>query len=554
MKIFTYNISENVIEDTYAYRGEVEKLLADDLDAAAFRSVRVPFGIYEQRESDTYMVRVRGASGLFLSDQVRAVAGLAKEFGSGIVHITTRQDLQIHRVLIQDTPTILEGLLEAGLPAQGGGGDTVRNISACPLAGVCADETFDVTPYALALTEYLTANRANFRLPRKFKAAFSGCGEDCAFASVVDIGFFAHVKDGVRGFSVYASGGLGARSALAIKIEDFIPAEAIFEVAEAVKCLFDKHGDRTNRGKARLRFVVERLGQDEFRRLYQEEIERVRDEGTTTPEIHQRDNDRKSGKANPMYLVNDIEFGRWMRLNVTAQKQEGLYAVRMHLPYGDIGASELISLTDAADNIADGTLHTTQSQELQLRGVRQSSLYKLYNLLKDLDERSVSASSVSCVACVGASTCRLGSCVSRDLLETIEAEISDIDLPFNASIRISGCPNSCGHHPIAQIGLYGAAIRVNGVLTPHYTILAGGKLSEGGSSLAKVLGRVPARSVPSLIKEFFTSVLQNYQVNECFNDLLRRWGIDFLRSLLPKYEVVPSYEESTEYYRDFRGE
>ncbi|MHB1459453.1 MAG: nitrite/sulfite reductase [Armatimonadota bacterium] len=540
MSVSTFKIADSVIEDTHAYRGEVEKLLTGDIDAAAFRPIRVPLGIYEQRENDTFMVRVRGASGLFLPDQVRAVAGLAERFGSGIVHVTTRQDLQIHKVLIHDTPTILEELLDAGLSTQGGGGDTVRNISACPLAGVCVNEVFDVTPYALALTEYLTADRANYKLPRKFKIAFSGCGEDCALASVADLGFFAHVKDRVRGFSVYAGGGLGARSALAIKIEDFIPAEAIFEVAEAVKRLFDRHGDRTNRGKARLRFVVERFGQDEFRRLYREEIEYVRNEGMITPEIHQRDNDCRSDKTVLVYPIDDVKFERWMRLNVTAQKQEDLYAVRIRLPFGDIGASELIRLADAAEGIGDGTLRTTQSECLQLRGVRQSSLYELYHMLGSLDKRFVRASSITCAACVGASTCRLGSCISRDLLESIEAEISDIDLPFNASIRISGCPNSCGHHPVAQIGLYGTAIRVDGILTPHYTILAGGELSEGRSSLAKVLGRLPAQAVPGLLKEFFLLAEHNHNVNEDFDDLLERWGIDFLRSLLLKHEVVPS--------------
>lgn len=551
MSVSTFKIPDSVIEDTYTYREEVSKYLAGDTSAIAFRAIRVPIGIYEQRENDTYMVRVRGASGLFLSDQVRAIARLAAEFGNGIVHVTTRQDLQIHRVMIENTPTVLEQLLKAGLSSRGGGGNTVRNISACPMAGVCINEVFDVTPYALALTEYLITNRANFNLPRKFKAAFSSCGEDCALASVADLGFFAHVKDGVKGFSVYAGGGLGANPALAIVIEDFIPAGAIFEVAESVKRLFDKYGDRTNRNKARLHFVVDRLGKDEFKRLYREELEQTRREGLSVPEIHQRDNNSTHDRKSVTHANNCIEFDNWKRKNVTAQKQDGLFAVKIPLPLGDIGSSELVRLADAAEDIADGTIRTTQGQNLQLRGIHESNLHEIYTALKGIDQRLTATSSVTCVACAGASTCKLGLCLSRGLSDAIDAEVKDIDLPFNTSVRISGCPNSCGHHPIAQIGLYGVAVRVNGRLVPYYTILAGAKLSEGESSLAITLGRVPARTVPRLLREFFTSVSQNHQVNESFDDLLKRWGIDFLRSLLPKYEVVPSYEESPEYYRDF---
>ncbi|MHB0998757.1 MAG: sulfurtransferase TusA family protein [Armatimonadota bacterium] len=551
MNRLTYKIPQSVVEDTLAYRGEVEKFLAGNTPAVAFRAIRVPIGIYEQRENDTYMVRVRGASGVFMPDQIKIIANLAAEFGNGIIHVTTRQDLQIHRVLIQDTPTVLEKLLDARLSSRGGGGNTVRNISACPLAGACPKEDFDVTPYALALTEYLITNRANFNLPRKFKAAFSGCGDDCGLASVADLGFFAHVRDGIRGFSVYAGGGLGANPALAVKIEEFVPTESIFEVAEAVKRLFDKYGDRTNRSKARLHFVVERVGQDEFRRLYRDELDGVRKEGIIIPEINLTEDNFVANRLPLTRYISDIKFDSWKSKNVSAQKQEGLYAVKVPLPLGDIRSDALIELAELAVNTADGTVRTTQSQDLQLRGVQESDLYELYARLKDLDERFVKATSVSCVACAGASTCKLGLCLSRGLSDAIESEVGEIDLPFNTSIRISGCPNSCGHHPIAQIGLYGVAVRVNGRLLPYYTVMAGGRLAEGESTLAKSLGRVPARAIPALIREFVISASQNQQENESFDDLLNRWGIYFLRTLLPKYEAVPSYEESPEFYHDF---
>jgi len=516
----TYRLSETVVEDTKAFRGEVERFLSGELSAADFKSIRVPMGIYEQRVSGTYMVRVRGAAGVFLSEHANLIADLSKTYGNGIVHVTTRQDLQIHGVKIDDTPAILERLLEAGLSTRGGGGNTVRNVAVCPFAGVDADEAFDVTPYALALTEYLIRERSSFSLPRKFKVAFSGCSKDCALASITDLGFFAHKRDGVRGFSVYAGGGMGAHSALGIKIEEFVPDTAIFEIAEAMKRVFDQHGDRTNRSKARLRYVVARLGEEEFRRLYQEELESVRCEDLHAPKI-----------------------------SITERKTN-VSAIPVHLPLGDIPADHLQLLADIAYNLGDGVIRTTQQENLQLR-VSSSMIDEATAAVKEIDERFMHSKSVQCVACVGATICQLGLCNSRGLAEAIEAELQDISLPFEATVQISGCLNSCGHHPIASFGLYGSAVRMNGRLVPFYNIVAGGHLCEGNSALAQPITRIPARAVPSMLKQFWTSAAKNHQPNENLHQMMDRWGIAYLRELVLNYEQVPAYEDEPEYYRDF---
>ena len=522
----TYHIPESVRQDTLAFRKEVEKFILSlskgegKTSAVSFRGIRVPMGIYEQRENDTYMVRVRGAAGLFLPYQLKVIAELSRAFGNGIVHVTTRQDLQIHKVKIEDTPTILERLLEVSLSSRGGGGNTVRNVSACPLAGVCVEEAFDVTPYALALTEYLIRERGNFNLPRKFKVAFSGCGKDCGLCSVADLGFFAHERDGICGFSVYAGGGMGAHSALGIRIEEFVSAEAIFEVAEAVKRLFDKNGDRANRSKARLRFVVERLGTESFRQTYREELELVRREGIEAPVVS------------------------------VQERKQGTYALGVQLALGDIAASHLHALADIASDLGDGTIRATQKQNLQLR-VAESQTANAIAAVRKLDERFLHVHLLRCVACAGASTCKLGLCLSRGLASAIEERLHDISLPFETTIRISGCPNSCGHHPISPLGLYGSAVRVNGRLVPFYNVVAGGRLAEGESSLAQPVGKVPAKAVPELLKEFWIAASANLQQGESLDDLLSRWGIEYLRELSKSYENVPSYEQSPDFYRDF---
>ncbi len=260
-------IPENIVKDTLGYRKRVMDFLQGKFTAPAFRGYRVPMGIYEQRTSGKYMMRIRIPSGMVLPYQLERVAVLSQKFGNPTVHVTTRQDLQIHELNIEDTPDIFDELLEVELSSRGGGGNTVRNVTACPRAGVCPDEAFDVSGCSLALSEYLLRDNSSFNLPRKFKVAFSGCHGDCAFASVADLGFFAHISDEQHGFAVYAGGGLGSNPRVGIKIEEFIPAENIFYVSEALKKLFDKYGDRNNKHKARLRYVLDKTGEKEFIRL-----------------------------------------------------------------------------------------------------------------------------------------------------------------------------------------------------------------------------------------------------------------------------------------------
>ncbi len=550
MSELSYRLHETVISDTRAFRREVEKFLSGETSAVAFRGIRVPMGIYEQRENDTYMVRIRGAAGVFLPHQVKLIADLARIYGDGIVHVTTRQDLQIHNVKIEDTPTILERLLEVGLASRGGGGNTVRNISACPQAGICRDEVFDVTPYALALTEYLIRERGNFNLPRKFKVAFSGCSKDCGLASVADLGFFAHERDGARGFAVYAGGGMGAHSALGVQVEEFIAAESVFEVAEAIKRLFDKHGDRANRSKARLRFVIERLGVEGFRQAYRDELSQVRLEKIAFPEIRAAAPDRV-GEGAPDRDTWPPALQKWIRDNVMPQRQDGLCSVNLRLPMGNIASQDLRTLANAALTLGDATIRTTQQQDLQIRGVREADLPNAHLALQRIEHVLQQAQCVRCVACAGASTCKLGLCLSRGLAAAAEARLKNIDLPFDVVVRISGCPNSCGQHPISPLGLYGGASRVNGKLLPVYNIVAGGHPGEGNAALAELVGKVPAKAVPDLLEEFWKSAAANAHQGESVDHLMSRWGIGHLRELVKRYEDAPPYEQSPDFYRDF---
>lgn len=469
-------IPESVRQDTSEYRGKVQKYLKDQTSPVAFRGYRVPMGVYEQRTTGKFMVRIRIGAGLVLPYQLERIAQLSKSHGNGVVHVTTRQDIQIHEVEIGDTPDVLEGLLEVGLSSRGGGGNTVRNVTACPRAGLCDDEEFDVTPHAIATAEYLLQDRSSFNLPRKYKIVFSGCSADCAFASVADLGFFAHVKKGVKGFTVYAGGGLGPNARVGVKIEDFAEASKVFEIAEAIKRLFDKHGDRTNKHKARLRYVLARVGPDEFVKLYKQERKTLAAEGLPckAPEI--RD------------IAADYPA------------PEGSVTVRLWLKDGDIPADDLAKVGQIADKYGQGLVRTTQLQDIHITGVAPADADKVNDELKKLSINVFGGGGPKIVACTGAATCKLGLCLSRGLSDAISRKLGKA-ADSETVIRISGCPNSCANHYIADLGFQGKAKRVNGRLMPFYDVLADAKTVEGGARLAEWIGTVPAKRIPNLVAE-----------------------------------------------------
>ena len=504
-------IPESVKEDTRNYRSQVKKFLDGQTRAIAFRAYRVPMGIYEQRAVGKYMVRIRIGAGLVLPFQLERIAQLSKTYGNGILHVTTRQDIQIHEVKFEDTPDVLEGLLEVGLSPRGGGGNTVRNVTACPEAGVCPKEEFDVAGYAIATAEYLLRERSSFNLPRKYKIVFSGCSQDCAVASVADLGFFAHKKNGTKGFSVYAAGGQGSNPAIAAKIEDFIEAKEVYGVTEAIKRLFDKHGDRTNKHKARLRYVLARLGVEEFIKLYQKERETLKADGLPyePPEI--RD------------IVSDYPV------------PEAAATVRLWLKKGDIPADDLNKVSQIAAKYGQGLVRTTQLQDLLITAVSQKDIDKVNGELRSLSIDCLGNGNPKIVACAGASTCKLGLCLSRDLADAISNKFSQANLS-DTIIRISGCPNSCGHHYIADIGFQGKAKRMNGRLMPCYDVLVGAKMFEGDAHLAERIGTVPAKRIPDLLAE----ALSNGTVEK-----------ELLRSFTAKYSNISEDSLPDDYYYDW---
>jgi sulfite reductase (ferredoxin) len=523
------HIPESVHKDIIGYRAKLKSFINGETSPISFKAYRVPMGIYEQRTNGRYMVRARLGAGIVLSKQLERLAALSNAYGSHILHFTTRQDVQIHDVAIESTANILEQLLEVGLTSRGGGGNTVRNVSACPRSGVCPKERFDVAPYAIAVAEYLLQHGSSFNLPRKYKVAFSGCGDDCALASVADLGFFAQIRNDVHGFSVFAGGGLGMNARGGILIEEFILPEQVLEVAEAIRRLFDKRGDRVNKHKARLRYVLNNIGEDSFKALYQTEVKELRERGLEglIPAIRNLEIS-KAAKAEQEWKIVDNDSsndGEDVHL-LLDERDPNSATIRLPLLLGDVPADDATIIARVAELYGRGVVRTTQEQELIIPGMHRASWNDARTLLLTSHiYGEIRRPRPRIVACAGASTCKLGLCQSRNLAKALIEQFDNLaisELSDIPTIRISGCPNSCGGHNIAEIGLEGRAERHNGRLLPMYVVSAGGKVSEHGARLAEPLGAAPARRIPELLVKAFT---RNPKSIEGLHNLVSAYGL-----------------------------
>ena len=435
-----------------------------------------------------------------------------------------------------------------------GGGNTVRNITACADSGVCRDEVFDVTPYAVSTTERLLADPLSLQLPRKYKIAFAACGKDCAGATVHDLGFIARQQNGVDGFAVYVAGGMGGKSRLSSRLHEFIPASETYVVAEAIKRVFDKNGDRKNKHLARLRFLVEKIGLEKFRQLYEAELAALRASqpaALTIRPVPQLAPKRANGETKN----TSPEFDRWFAHNVAPQKQPGFFLVQIPLTLGDIPASKAAALADILTAHGDNVLWATQSQNAGLRWITAAELPEVFQKLAALGLADPEAPVLrNLVACAGASTCRLGICLSRGLAKAVRSELSasplDLDRLGDFSIHISGCPNSCGRHPIGNIGFSGAARRAGENLVPFYAVQLGGRLEEGKTRFGTNVGAVPAKNAPAFVRDLLAAWKQSPDAAD-FHQFVDRDGKKIAEEILKQHQAVPPIASRKEFYYDW---
>jgi sulfite reductase (ferredoxin) len=554
---WAFRVSPGLAAELDEFQKTVEQFRTSAISEAQFRAIRVPQGIYEQRESGTYMLRVRFPAGGVLPDHLRRLGEVASSFGNGVLHITTRQEFQVHRVPLESILPALRSLAAAGLSTKGGGGNTVRNITACFDSGVCPHEVFDVAPYAVALTERFMPDPLSFQLPRKYKIAFAACNRDCSGATVNDVGFIARRQNDTDGFAVYVAGGMGGKSRVATLLHEFIPASDAFLVAEAVKRVFDKNGDRKNKHLARLRFLVERIGLDAFRDLYEKELAALRASAPASLQIRpypSRNLAPAKGKAAGT-VANSTDFARWFASNVIPQKQPGFFMVHIPLALGDLPVAKTAALANIVATHGDGILCATQSQNLVLRWVAESELPSLREKLDTLGLATPDAPVLrNLVACAGASTCRLGICLSRGLAKAIRQELTGSRLKLenlgDLTIHISGCPNSCGRHPVGNIGFSGAARRVDGRLIPYYAVQLGGRVTEGQTRFGTNVGAIPARNAPAFVRDFLAAWQRSAESAD-FHRFVDNDGRTVATELIERHQQAPSSKQNKEFFFDW---
>jgi len=546
-----YRLPDTLSEELEQLRLMAEQLKAGEIPAARFQAFRVPQGVYEQRENGTYMLRVRLPAGVILPAQMAAVAEVGRKYGNEELHLTSRQDIQVHRVELDNIYPALMELAEAGLSTKGGGGNTVRHIAACPLAGVCPHELFDVTPHVVGLTEFLLPDPLSAQLPRKYKIAFSGCAGDCAAATVSDVGFISKIRNGVQGFAVYTGGGMGAISRVGELLEEFVPAPDAYRVAEAIKRVFDQHGNRKNRHRARLRFLIAEIGIEAFKKLYQAELASLPATPADFPSVPAG---ILAAGAAPQAPVDG--YAEWRHTHVSPQKHNGYYTVEIAPRLGILNADVLTALAGVIDRYGERMLRAANWQGAMLRWVPEDQLPALHAELAGIGLAGNRPPLLRrLVACAGASTCRLGICLARGLAQaiTVKLEKSGLDLSGGAgelSLNISGCPNSCGRHPVAQIGFSGAARRVGGHLAPHYVLNLGGHVEEGSTVLASAGVSIPARNVPAFLVDFLRAFQASPQHSD-FDAFLAADGRRIAEQVAGPYLQVPDFDEDKNFYYDW---
>lgn len=542
--------------------GEVDELelyvqqhLAGRLDAASLKARRVPFGCYEQRKDGAYMLRIRTPGGALTPSQLRTIATLSNRYGAGHFHVTTRQEFQIHDLTLEDVVPVMRELLNAGLATRGGGGNTVRNIILSPDAGVSPNEAFDPSPYAFALTSRLIAQPNSWTLPRKFKIAFSNSAKDSSYARFNDLGFVVATQDGALGFRVYAAGGMGTKPEVGHLLHAFIAAEDVYFVAEAAKRAFDKHGNRKNKNTARLRFLWNQLGGDRFRQLYERELRELRQKGHRQLELLKTESHSETLSFCPVQDESP-EFRRWKRRYVIPQRQPGLCSVLVPVLLGNLKNDEAIALALFLEPFGKDVLRATLGQNLRLRNIPEQYLGNVYSVVKNISELASAPVLLSnSISCTGADTCKLGICSPKGALKAVAGKLMesglDLDEIPELKLNLSGCPNTCGQHMVADLGFYGQVGRKEQRMFPAYGVVAGAVVGGGEARLARNLGRVSARDLPRFVYDVLQVWIQKKSRFHSFAAYVDAEGGHDIRHICDRYRNIPEFEKDSSYFFDW---
>jgi sulfite reductase (ferredoxin) len=526
------------------------------------------------------MIRIKVPSGEITPEQLEKIATLSEAFSIGSAHVSTRQNIQLHWVQLEDVSEVMRGLVEVGLTTREACGNTVRNVMCSHFAGVCPNEVFDATPYSTAIAKFLLRNPMSQNLPRKFKINF-GCCNKHGLVRIADIGLVPDLRDGKKGFRIYLGGGLGAASFIGHLLEDFTSEEQLLSTCMATIRLFDRLGNRDNMARNRMRYLVNEIGWEKFQKMVLKERAIVAmTVSEFTKNLYQVNFDdsyvplKKSTKYNNLPIVEtnisttSNGYDRWLYTNVVPQKQENYFTIFITLGAGDITSSQLRSLALLIRKFSSESIaRNTPQQNFAIRYIYNNDLPAVYKKLMAIGLANPGALTItSAVGCSGTTSCNLAITNSHRLAKEVQRTLLELGFDVdndlrNSTIKISGCPNSCGQHEIATIGFFGGAARIENSMAPVYTMLFGGNGYEDEGKLGKAIMRVPAKRVIDVIKK----IVELYKNEKSSSETLDMWidriinnngngnikNMDDIKTLLTPVTQLPPFEEDQELYQDY---
>ncbi|SFD27348.1 HEPN domain-containing protein [Flavobacterium phragmitis] len=520
------------------------------IDDERFRSLRLARGIYGQRQEGVQMIRIKLPYGKVTSEQLRRITEVSDEYSTGRLHITTRQDIQIHYVSLDRTPELWADLAKDDITLREACGNTVRNITGSELAGVDVNEPFDVSPYAHGLFQYLLRNPICQEMGRKFKISFSSSDEDTALSYLHDLGFIPKIKDGQKGFKIMFGGGLGSQPAHAELLSEFVPVNEIIPTAEGIIRIFDRYGERAKRMKARMKFLIKEMGKDAFLDLVEKEKKAI------AFETYEIDTTAFDGPIPepvlevPQVTIEDTEaYEAWKKSNVIKQKQDGYYAIGIKVLLGDFYTDKARLLADLIKNYGANELRFSLRQNIVIRHIKEENLPFFYQELAKLDFVQLGYNSVGDItACPGTDTCNLGIASSTGIAEELERVLKTEYPQYlnnrEIEIKISGCMNACGQHNMSAIGFQGMSINSGKLVAPALQVLlGGGRLGNGAGRFADKVIKVPSRRGPDALR----TILNDFDANgsgQKFLDYYDTKGEKYFYEILKPYADVTNLTEA----------
>lgn len=552
-----YRIPSTLNGDLDYTQSLIDQFKAGEIQAGQLKSNRVPMGIYEQRKNQHYMLRLRCAGGLVTPEQLAKIAFVGHQLSTSHLHVTTRQEIQIHNVDIEDAIPALKKLEKVGISSAGGGGNTVRNMMVDDRSGLTADEEFDVYPYVEELTSRLIAEKDSFTMPRKYKVAIDTSVATANYSYIADLGLQARIKDGQRGFRVLIAGSAASNAHTGWEVFDFLPEKDLYRAAKALKNWFHKYGNRRNRHKARMRYVFYKYGTEEAKRLYLEEFEELKKDGSIDFEAPALPLEHHKPNFPPLKAPTDFET--WKRRYAHKQTnaeglKENLWYAYIPLRHGNNSTDFFAEVAEYLGNYGNDVIRFTKKEQIQVRNIPEEYLTNIYAFFKKLGvyqiDYPVVVTNLTC--CTGADTCRLGICLPKGAIDGIAKQLLNSNLNLDAipdfELRMNGCTNICALATWGDLGFSGRVGRVGDDPYPAYTIWLPVK---GKHEIDLQQGYIAAKKIPAFVEDYLRDVIAEQTNYADYYDYVAKRGVNIVKELIAKYKEVATYSEEPDTFFDF---